>query len=104
VTAMSVINVKKVQVDGNRLYLFSRFRRFQVEKDKIFAISVGLIPSFFDELAIELVSCRSFFVTERADGFLDLATFLDFANLFGPLWYSDAESGRELEHSFSRLE
>src|SRR4051812_18293059 len=95
---MITISAIKVQVDEERLVLLTKYRSFIVPTSEIFGFSVRRISSFFDEIGIELRSSKSFLVTERADGFFDLAKFLHIEELFGALWYSEAENGRELHH------
>ena len=97
-TEMRAIAATKVHVEDGKLHISTRFRKFTVERDEIIVFRVKRIPSFFNELGIELQCDRLFLVTERAVGFLDLAEFLNFEELFGSLWYRDAENGRELEY------
>jgi hypothetical protein len=59
---------------------------------------VRRIPSLFDEIGIELCGQQKILVPEGADGFFELAEVLDLEGVFGPLWYRDAEDGRELCH------
>lgn len=54
------------------------------------------IPSFFEEIAIRLYCGNVFVITERIDGFFDLASFLELDKLLGPDWYHDAEEGKIL--------
>lgn len=96
---MAAINARTVQVEGERLYISTRFRKFVIYRSDILGFKVRRIPSFFEEVGIELQCSKLFLITERAIGFIDLAKFLHVEKLFGPLWYSDAESGRELEHA-----
>jgi hypothetical protein len=91
------INARRVEVHGEEIFISTRFRKFVIERSEIASFKVQRIPSFFDEIGIELQCDKYFLVTERADGFLDLAKFLCLDKLFGQLWYRDAENGRILE-------
>ena len=97
---MSIVRVKKVEVDGENLSMSSAFRRFYVSRDEIDGFKVGRISSLFDEIGIELEGGRTFLITERASGFFNLVEFLHVEDAFGPLWYRDAEDGRSLEHTY----
>ena len=96
---MGVIKARKVKIDGDRLFISTRFRRFCLEKSDIASFKVGRIPSLFDEIGIELRSDKAFLITERASGFFELVIFLHVEEAFGPLWYRDAENGRQLERT-----
>lgn len=76
----------------------TRFRKFTIYISDISGFKVLRISSLFDEIGIILRCGNEFLITERAEGFLDLAELLHVEKLFGPLWYRDAEGGRELEH------
>jgi hypothetical protein len=93
---MGAVNATNVHIENGKLYLSTMFRRFIVEEGDILGFKVLRVPSLFEEIGIELQSDRNFIITERVNGFFDLANFLQIEELFGPLWYSDAENGREL--------
>lgn len=97
---MTVIDAKNVHIKGEELYISTKFRRFVLSKCDILGFTIRRVPSFFDELGIELRSDRIFLITERARGFFDVVEFLHVKELFGSSWYSDAETGRELDHTF----
>lgn len=97
---MRVIKVKKLWLDGNCLHLSTRFKTFNVDKSNVRKLSIKRVPSLVDEIGIELEGTRKFLITERVEGFLDLANFLCLDELFGVLWYRDAEDGHELSYAF----
>lgn len=90
---MGTVNVRNVIVDGDTLYLQSRFKKFSITKDSIEGFKIERIPSLFDEIGITINCGNNFLITERANGFFDLAKILDLEQYFGPLWYSDVENG-----------
>ena len=94
---MGLIKARKVKVDGDRLSISTQFRNFPLEKSAIASFKVGRISSLFDEIGIEVKCEKTFLVTERVSGFFELAKFLCVEEAFGPLWYRDAEDGRQLE-------
>lgn len=96
---MSVIKATKVEVDGDKLSVSAHFRNFSLHRSTIASFMVRRIPSLFDEIGIELKSEKTFLVTERVSGFFELAKFLCVEEAFGPLWYRDAEDGRQLEQT-----
>jgi hypothetical protein len=94
---MSEIKARKVKIDGDNLLIHTLLRSFLLKRDEIAGFKVSRIPSLFEEIGIEIQASRKFLVTERAVGFFDLACFLGLEEVFGPLWYRDAEDGRQLE-------
>ena len=88
--------IKKVTVSGDRITFKTNFRKFEYGKEDFYALTVRRIPSLFDEIAIELSGERVFLIPEIADGFFELTRIFDFENVFGSLWYRDAEDGRDL--------
>ena len=93
-----MINIRKARTEGDLLYLFSRFRRFEHGRKDFETLKVRQIPSLFDEIGIELLGQKSFLITERADGFFKVAEYFNLEGIFGALWYRDAEDGRALHH------
>jgi hypothetical protein len=94
---MSEITARKVEVDGDNLSIHNLFQSFSLKRNDITGFKVRRIPSLFDEIGIEIQASRTFLVAERAAGFFDLANFLGLEENFGPMWYRDAEDGRQLE-------
>jgi hypothetical protein len=94
---MRVIEAKKVKVEQDKLFISTNFRTYCVERHNISKFKVLRVSSLFDEIGIEILTKRKFLITERLNGFFDLAKFLRLEDIFGPLWYRDAEDGRHLE-------
>ena len=94
---MTAIIAKTIRIVGETLYILTLFRNFSITRCDIIKFNIKRIPSFFDEIGIELHCDKTYLVTERVSGFLDLAEFLHAEEIFGSSWYSEAENGRELE-------
>lgn len=98
---MNLLKAKKLSISGDNINVATTFRKFDLNKKDVTSIRVFRISSLFDEIGIELETFdRKYIITERVVGFFDLAKLFHFEDLFGALWYRDAEDGRELRHAF----
>lgn len=94
---MTQVNARKVVIDADKVIIRTLLRSFSLSRNDITGYQVGKIPSLYDEIAISLKGSKEVIVTERVQGFFDLAKFLDIEKSFGPLWYREAEDGRKLD-------
>jgi hypothetical protein len=95
-----MIRARKVRVADDKIYISTYLSTFVVTKNEITDFKIKKIPSLFDEITIELNSEKRFIITERIADFFALTKYLGVEDLFGVLWYRDAEDGRELCHAY----
>lgn len=92
---------RKVEISSNNIVFFSIFKKKTIVSSDISRVQLYRIPSLFDEIAMTItVRDAAFVVSERVASFLELADFLHFDQIFGPLWYKYAEEGKELSRDF----
>ncbi len=97
VKSVAQTKARKVEICGDRISVRTLLRSFSLARSDVSGFRIVKIPSMYDEIGIELRGARDVLVTERVAGFFELAEFIGVEKAFGPLWYRDAEDGRQLE-------
>lgn len=95
---MRTINVNKFTIIQGNIKVLTLFSSFIIKIDQIKSILIMKIPSLFDEICIVIKEENDYIITERLENFFIVAEILNLNNKFGINWYSEAESGKILEH------
>lgn len=92
-----LVKIQSASIEGDLLKFTTILRASLVSPCSLLRIRLQPVVSLVDEIGLLLETDKIYFLTDARDGFIDIATFLEFEKLFGYNWYARAESGEILE-------